>query len=219
MKSMRANHCRFIVFWLIAVFPAVASYYPQADPVNPPYLHIGGIVTGQPSQQVINSACDKIFVGDFESVQRILSGAAASDSQDLMRLRKIVNEYTVIDGRRKALQREAYQMQIDELRRKGLSDDVNDIREAFEVVLNVLEYADKEQKQALLKDPFLIQTIQKAKAKAAEFEANGRWLDAYTICYSKLRQIYEENKIYSDYAEQLLKKANIETSLKDSPCE
>ena len=116
----------------------------------------------------------------------------------------------------------AYQIQInkfEELRGEGLSNDVNGIGKVFGVVLNILEYAGKEQKQALLKDPFLIQTVQNAKDKAAEFEAKGRWLDAYTVCYGKLRQIYEENVVYSDYAEQLLAKADIEASLKDSPCE
>jgi carboxyl-terminal processing protease len=64
-----------------------------------------------------------------------------------------------------------------------------------------------------------MRTVQKAKAKAAEFEAKGKWLDAYTICYSKLMQIYQDNEAYSDYAEQLLEKADIWASLQDSPCE
>jgi carboxyl-terminal processing protease len=209
---------------MAAVFSVTGSSYAQAGPINPLCPQTGVIVAGQPFQaaSTVNSACDKIFTGDFESAQQILGGITASDSQDLIQLRKIVNEYTIINARRKALQDKAYQIQInelEELRGKLLSDDVNDISKVFLVVLNILEYADKEQKQALLKDPFLIQTIQKAEAKAAEFEAQGRWLDAYTICYSKLRQIYEENKAYSDYAEQLLEKANIEASLKDSPCE
>jgi carboxyl-terminal processing protease len=209
---------------MAAVFSVTGSSYAQACPINPLCPQTGVIGAGQPFQaaSTVNSACDKIFTGDFESAQQILGGITASDSQDLIQLRKIVNEYTIINARRKALQDKAYQIQInelEELRGKVLSDDVNDISKVFLVVLNILEYADKEQKQALLKDPFLIQTIQKAKAKAAEFEAQGRWLDTYTICYSKLRQIYEENKAHSDYAEQLLEKANIEASLKNSPCE
>jgi carboxyl-terminal processing protease len=209
---------------MAAVFSVTGSSYAQAGPINPLCPQTGVIGAGQPFQaaSTVNSACDKIFTGDFESAQQILGGITASDSQDLIQLRKIVNEYTIINARRKALQDKAYQIQInelEELRGKVLSDDVNDISKVFLVVLNILEYADKEQKQALLKDPFLIQTIQKTKAKAAEFEAQGRWLDTYTICYSKLRQIYEENKAHSDYAEQLLEKANIEASLKNSPCE
>jgi carboxyl-terminal processing protease len=209
---------------MAAVFSVIGSNYAQAGPINPPHSQTEAIVIGLPFQaaSTVNSACDKIFTGDFESAKQILGEITASDSQDLIQLRKIVNEYTIINARRKVLRDKAYQMQInelEELRGKSLLDDVNDISTVFLVVLNISEYADKEQKQALLKDPFLIQTIQKAKAKAAEFEAQGRWLDAYTICYSKLRQIYEENKAYSDYAEQLLEKANIEVSLKDSPCE
>jgi carboxyl-terminal processing protease len=216
---MRANRCSFAVFWVMAMLSAVGSSYVLACPL---LHHTGNIIIGQSSQAVINSACDRIFSGDFESAGQILEGTVASDSRDLIQLRKIVNEYAIINARRKALQREAYQMQIKEfnkLVRKANLDDVNDISKVFGAVLNVLEYADKEQKQALLQDPSLIQTIQKAKAKAAEFETQGRWLDAYTVCYSKLRQICEDNSRYSNYAEQLLKKANIETSLKDSPCE
>jgi carboxyl-terminal processing protease len=205
---------------MTAVFAVTGTIYTQADPITP----TGGIVAGQPCRAalVVDSACDKICMGDFEGAWQILGEVTASDSQDLVQLREITDEYTLINARRKALQDKAYQVHInelEELRGKVLSDDVNDISKVLGVVLDILEYAGKEQKQTLFEDPFLIQTVQKAEAKAAEFEAKGRWLDAYTVCYGKLRQIYEENEEYSDYAEQLLAKADIEASLKDSPCE
>jgi len=170
----------------------------------------------------INLVYGKILRGDFESAQEIVSKATASDSKGLRELRKVIDEYMAIKTRRKALQHKGYQTQINKLkklRQKGFSDDTNDVNKVFSIVLKISEYANKEQKQALLKAPLLIRTIQKAKAKAAEFEAKGKWLDAYTICYSKLMRIYQDNKAYSDYAEQLLEKADILASLQDSPCE
>lgn len=219
---MRAKYCSFAAFGVMAIFSAMGSTYTQAGPINPARQHTQSIIAGHQAASVVNSVCDKIFRGDFEGAQQILEGITASDNQDIQQLIEIVDECDIINARRKALQDKVYQTQInelEELRQKNLSDDMNDISKVFLVLLKISEYADKEQKQALLENPFLIRTIQKAKAKAAEFEAKGRWLDAYTICYSKLRQIYEENKTYSDYAKQLLEKANIETSLKDSPCE
>jgi len=181
-------------------------------------------VTKQPSERasVADRVCEKIFSGDFETARRIVGKLTVSDSQDLRELRIIINEYMAIKARREASRSNLYQSSIRELesfRSKGPAQDVNDIGRAFSILLKISEYADKEQKQALLKDPFLIQTIRKAKAEAAQFEAKGKWLDAYTICYSKLMQIYQDDKTCSDYAERLLEKVDISASLQDSPCQ
>ena len=117
-NSCRAKHCIFTTVWIMAaVFSVIGSNYAQAGPINPPHSQTGVIGAGQPFQaaSTVNSACDKIFTGDFESAQQILGGITASDSQDLIQLRKIVNEYTIINARRKALQDKAYQIQINEL--------------------------------------------------------------------------------------------------------
>ncbi len=145
----------------------------------------------------INLVCGKILRGDFESAKEIVQKSDVPDSKKVRQLRMVIDEYMAIKTKRKALQHKGYQTQIDKLkklRQKGFSDDTNDINKVFSIVLKISEYADKEQKQDLLKDPLLIRTIQKAKAKAAEFEAKGKWLDAYTICYSKLIRIYQDNK-------------------------
>ncbi|GAI94630.1 unnamed protein product, partial [marine sediment metagenome] len=63
------------------------------------------------------------------------------------------------------------------------------------------------------------QAVRQAKRIAAGLEAKGRWLDAYKICYSKLGRMYKDDKKYSDYAKQLLEKADILASLQDSPCQ
>jgi carboxyl-terminal processing protease len=221
-RPCRAKYYSFTAACIMtAVFSTAGSNYAQAGPINPRCSQARARQQSQ-ATLAVNSACDEIFKGNFESAQRILEKAIFSDSQALRQLKKVVDEYRIISARRKASQDKAYQEHINELeklRRKGLSDDVNDIGKVFLVARNILEHADEDQKQALLRDPFLIRTIRQAKAKATELEAKGKWLDAYTICYSKLRKIYEENEAYSEHAEQLLDKASIEASLKDSPCE
>jgi len=205
-KNYRITTIRIMVMFFFAIGPSyagVASEMPQAA-------------------SVVDFACDKIFKGDFESARQILGEPAVSDSYELVELRKIIDEYTVIKERRKSFQDKLYQTQInmlDQLRRKVVSGDANDTGEVFSVVLNILEYADEKQKQALLRDALLIETIKKAQSKAAKFEADGKWFDAYTVCYSKLRQIYDNDKIYSDHAKELLAKADIRMSLQDSPCQ
>ncbi len=224
-RSCSDKHHSFTAVWImVAVFLAVGPNHAEACPKNPLLSHTETCIAGQTPQAalVINSACDKILKGDFESAQQIVGKSTVSDSEGLRELRIIINEYMAVKARRKALQDKVYQIQMNELkelRQKGFSDDINDISKVFSIVLKISEYANKEQKQALLKDPLLIRTTQKAKAMAAEFEAKGKWLDAYTICYSKLMRIYQDNEAYSDYAEQLLEKADIWASLQNSPCE
>jgi len=219
------KHLRFAAACVtVAVFLAVGCKHTEVVTKNPSSYLPAAKVTEETSEAtlLVNSACNKILSGDFASAKEIVWKSAVPDSKSLRHLRRVIDEYMAIKQRRKTLQDEVCQTQINELkelRQKGFSDDVNGIGKVFSIVLNISEYADKEQKQALLKDPLLIRTIQKAKAKAAEFEAKGKWLDAYTICYSKLMRIYQDNEAYSDYAEQLLEKADIWTSLQDSPCE
>jgi len=61
--------------------------------------------------------------------------------------------------------------------------------------------------------------MQKAIDKAAEYEVEGKWLEAYTNCYGWLVVIDPNNEGYSDYAQQLLDKATIAVAFVDSPCE
>jgi carboxyl-terminal processing protease len=225
LRFGNGKHRSFRAAWIVAtVFLAVGPSYAKAGPNKPLHSQTKASVAGQTPQDevVINSACDKILRGDFESAQEIVSKSTVSDSKGLRELRKVIDECIAIKARLKALQHRVYQTQINELeklRQKGFSDDVSDINKVFSIVVKISEYADKEQKQALLRHPLVVRTVKKAKAKAAEFEARGKWLDSYTTCYSKLKQIYKDKKVYSDYAEQLLEKADILASLQDSPCQ
>jgi len=182
------------------------------------------VVAGQMSKAalVVDSAYDKISRGDFTSAQEIVRKSINVQSEDLRQLETIIDEYMAIQARRYAFKDVAYQEQIGELeklRKKGFPKDIDDVGKVFTVTLKVLEFSNKEQGQALLNDPFVKQTVRQAKRLAAEYESEGRWLDAYAICYSKLELMYEDDDKYSAYAILLREKADIAAFLQDSPCE
>ncbi|GAG48802.1 unnamed protein product, partial [marine sediment metagenome] len=95
----------------------------------------------------------------------------------------------------------------------------NDVSLVLSVVARVREFADDARKEQLLDDEFVKQAIQRAVDRAAGFEMEGKWLEAYTNCYYWLGVIDPNNEAYSDYADQLLDKAQIAASFEDSPCE
>ena len=177
------------------------------------------------SSSVAKAACEMIYQGKFEDA-RILIDSVEQPQEDeqiwLVSLRKIIDEYMAIDQRRKSTWEKQYNEQLESLKKFQTdteADDINDISSVLVVVASAEEYADEAQKQKLLADPFVTEIFQKAKAKSAEYEAKGDWLEAYITCYSWFGAIYEENQQYSDYAEQLIEKANIVSSFQDSPCE
>ena len=63
------------------------------------------------------------------------------------------------------------------------------------------------------------QVIQEAIDKAAGYEVEGKWIDAYSNCFYWLAVIDPNNEGYKKYAEQTYEKAVIAASLEDSPCE
>jgi len=211
---------------LIVLFAALceqAKVVAKSTPPQPRFIGVAHINGERPSAALaIDSVCDNILRGDFVSGQEIIRKSTAFDSTGLSQLGSIIDEYMAIEARRNASRNDAYQEQIGELeklRRNGFPKDINDVSKVLAVVLGVLEYSNKEQKQALLNELFVEQAVRQAERIAAEFELNGKWLDAYKICYSKLEQMYKDDKIYSDYAQQLLAKADISAFLQDKPSE
>jgi carboxyl-terminal processing protease len=101
----------------------------------------------------------------------------------------------------------------------GDVNDANSISNELLVIAKASELANEQQKKELLSRPYVKQTIQKAIDKAAKYESQGKWLDAYITCYSWLQAIEPDNKEIEDYAEKLVEKASIEASFEDSPCE
>jgi len=160
------------------------------------------------------------------------------------KLLEIINKYQALSQQRQSGRLAAYRSPIDELAKleklratvpQGIpsadtnsvsnlaaindANDANDITEVLSVIAKASELANAQQRTELLSAPFVKQIFQKVIDKAAEFELQGKWLDAYTSCYAWLQVIDPNNKAYSDYAEELLDKASIVAEFTDSPCE
>jgi len=173
----------------------------------------------------IEQICNVIYKGDFAAARELLDSAELSRSPAEKQLEQVVSEYEAIELRRKSAREQASSQQLAELDHLKLAadanglDDVNEITKVLSVVLKACELADKEQKEDLLSKSFVKQAFEIAKAKAAEFESRGKWIEAYTNCYWWLKEIDKDKKEYSDYAEALLERANIASTFQDSPCE
>jgi len=184
----------------------------------------------------VEKACSLIYKGKFGAAAELIRSTNFHSDSNLQCLLSIINEYECIEKERQLAKEAAYAKRLDELEklRNGSDDnpdvspDSNDVDDAndvtritseLSVIARVNEFADDAQKSELLSRPFVKQVFQEAIDKAAEFEAKGEWLEAYVTCYSWLQVILEDNQTYSDYAEQLLDKANIVASFQDSPCE
>ena len=208
---------------LFAVLCEYANVVAGSAPPKPRFIGVAHVTSEMPSAALaIESVCEEILRGDFVSAREIVRKSAAVKSTGLRQLETIIDEYMAIKARRKASQNDVFQEQIGELeklRRKGVPKDSNDVNKVLATASKAFEYSNKEQEQILLNDLLIRQAVRQAKRIAAEFESKGKWLDAYKICYSKLEQMYTDDKKYSDHAKQLLTKADIAAFLQDSQCQ
>ena len=198
---------------------AVLSIEARAEPCSvqaPAVSHV-------PS--VVEQICSDISRGNFAGAQKRIEENKKSATPAVKELENIVLEYEAIDQKRQSQRESLYRQQLTELDKlraeadvNGLND-VNDINKAFAVIAKASEYADEKQKKELMSIGFVKEVIEKSRAKAAEFESKGEWLNAYVDCYGWLDRIDENNDVYTNYAEELLDKANIVASFQDSPCE
>ncbi len=169
---------------------------------------------------IIDTACELIYEGKFDAADKVII-----ENSRLGHLANIIGEYKAIKRQRQSTREAAYNEQLAELEKLQADADVNEVNDVNDVikilgVINkVREFADEAQKEKLLSDSFVKQTFQRAIQRAAEYESKGKWLEAYTRCYSWLQAIDPNNKEYSEHAEQLLDKATIVASFQDSPCE
>ncbi|MFA5252521.1 MAG: S41 family peptidase [Phycisphaerae bacterium] len=191
---------------------------------------------GTADANIVKTACELIAEGKFDTAGELVSSAGGREINEVVQsqlgqLAEIVQEYKNISEQRKSAREDAYAERLAELEKlqaeADTSDvgdvndinDVNNISKALSVIAKVSEFADKAQKTELLSGPFTQRSFQKAIDKASELESKGKWLDAYSICYSWLQAIDGNNKAYSDHAEQLIEKASIAALFQDSPCE
>lgn len=228
------------VVWLALLATVVFSssacaFASRPAVVNPRATDVKAPTPSATEADSIAKACDLIFQGKFDAAGQLVkkaAGAGKPQQQLLEQLAKIIDQYEAIYKRRQSTREAAYAKQLSELEKLKKAD-VNDIGDAdpndpndpnglsgvLLVISKAREFADETQRQRLLGDEFVRQMIQKATDRAANFEAEGKWLEAYTNCYYWLTAIDPNNEAYSDYAEQLLDKAQIAASFEDSPCE
>ncbi len=177
---------------------------------------------------IVDGICTIICNGNFEAAGRLIKFAGDNEFVRLKKLAEIIKEYEELARQRQEAKHQAYAKELDKLRKFQSSEDANDIKDfndvndiimVLSVIANTLELSNEQQKNELLAMPFVQKTIFKSIEKASEYESRGKWLDAYLNCYSWLKFIYKDSEAYSDYAEQLVEKANIVASFQDSPCE
>jgi len=210
--------------WLIAIFLSVGCLFAVQSGHDSAGIKAAESVSAE--TLVVKEACELICQGEFGAAGELIEQLIQEGQQlQFSQLASVVAEYKAINQQRERSRETAYEKQLAELEKFRVAadandvDDVNDIAEALLAITQVCEFTDQGQKNEFLSDSFVKQTIAEAIDKAAEFESEGKWLDAYIICYRWLQDIAPDNEAYSDYAEQLVEKANIVASFQDSPCE
>ncbi|MHC4322811.1 MAG: S41 family peptidase [Planctomycetota bacterium] len=208
------------LFWLVTIVFSLAAYTSEAAES----LSVESGIIGQ--------ACKLIYEGRFEAADELIKQSRDDYPPQLdktvPRLSKVVGQYISINQERLLAREAAYSESLAELEKfqnPAEANDVNDANSAddltsmLSVIVKTGEFADDTQKKQLLSDPFVKEVMQKAIDKAAEYEVDGKWLEAYTNCYGWLVAIDPNNEGYEDYAQQLLDKATIAMAFEDSPCE
>jgi carboxyl-terminal processing protease len=230
---------RFGLVWLATIaFSSIACAFASRPAViDPCATEVEAVRSDANEAAAVNRACELVFEGNFEAAAKLVN--SQEQGRFLQKLAEITAEYEAISKRRQAAREAAYGEQLAELQKleapQGAlgAGDVNDVGDANAVdpndpndlpaVLLIIgkacEFANDAQKKQLFGNDFVKQMVQKAIDRSAEFEAEGKWLEAYTNCYYWLTAIDPNNEGYSDYAEQLLDKAQIAASFEDSPCE
>ncbi len=195
----------------------LGAYLFLTEPTEPNVFEVPK--SGSTESGIVDTACELIYQDKFDAASQVIV-----ERSRLGRLAKIIEEYTDINQRRQSAREAAYKEQIAELEKfqAGTDRDTNDVNDVLKVlglITKAREFADEAQREQLLSESFVKQAFERAKIKADEFESKGKWLDAYTNCYSWLHAIEPNNEVYSDHADELLDKATIVASFQDSPCE
>ena len=228
LRSEEKQHIRFWFLVLAILVFCLFGCEPDQDVENNPGSgNASGAVLEEESeaQIAVNLACEKILIGDFEGAGEIVGKFSELDSENLNRLGLVVGEHRLLQEKRRELKSSSYDEQVKELaayREKAGPDyvvDVNDIDDVFVILANAAEYADKEQKEQLLSDEFVKAVTAQAISKASEFESEGRWTDAYAVCYYWLRNLYKDNSDYKKHADNLVEKGELELALMDDGCD
>ncbi|MEN6383748.1 MAG: S41 family peptidase [Phycisphaerales bacterium] len=171
------------------------------------------------SESAIETAVAQICDGNFTQAAEIAKKAQGSEAAS--EILTIVADYEKLQKNIQQKREKSYQEQLEQLNKFKSAPETNEpnLLDVFPVIVKAHDFATKSQKESVLNLPYVKDTFEKAKKKAAEFEKKGDYLDALLYCYSWLAVIYEEEKTYNDKKDALEEKAIIKGSLQDSPCE
>ena len=175
-----------------------------------------------PPESELRPAIESLRQGQIEQVEQMLE--EQEDSGAVAQLKILLGQYDQQQQSRLEEKQKAYQEQLDELEKikeKASArevPDANDIDETMLAVIRAREVAQEQQKEELLKDPFVIKILDQMQQKADAYEEAGEWLDAYTHNYYWLTALYEDNRHYKDKSEELTELAGLELALIDSSC-
>ncbi len=206
--------------------------------------HVGVIHRGEPNdsdsseQEIVETACVLIEQGKFDAAGQLIDASNYEQQgwKPVAELNGIVEQWDKMQKERQAGREESYKKQLAAFERikKGLPADINSIEEDNDVndvntptgptailaaVTRTIEFANEQQKEALLADPCVVGSIASAKKEAAKLEDRGKWLDSYINYYSWLAALDPNNKSYKEHAELLVEKSEIAGSFQNSPCE
>lgn len=217
----------WVVTFIISLAACALTSRPAPADINEVLLPNTLTLTGE--DKVDNEAADLICEGDFDSARKLIEGKVNSDPNkldvDSRELLDVVKDYDAISQQRKEFRDEAYAKKVaklDKYREMAANNDPNepnDMTVVLSAIADITELANQKQKEALLAEPYVKKTIQGAIDKAAGFEVEGKWIDAYSSCYYWLASIDPNNEVYKKYAEDIYEKALIAASFEDSPCE
>jgi carboxyl-terminal processing protease len=190
---------------------------------------------------LVKQVCDLIYQGQFSRAKRLIEASASrlSQSDRLRALAGIIAQYDAIQEDRSLTRKDAFNEQLDELKALGINHadeslvrivandtlDPNDpnegdiITESLSVIARASEFADDKQRNALFDDAYVKEIVHRAIDRAAQYEADGKWLEAYSECHAWLKAIDPNNQGYEEHADALWDKIVISSSFEDSPCE
>jgi carboxyl-terminal processing protease len=229
MKNMKSKIRNVIwLLWLATIVISSATCAFAARLQTPQLIENVSAVTGSASNEsdVVSQACQLIDQGKFDDAGKLITQNSSGDPNRLdptsRQLLQLVGGYDEISQKMIQDREESYTQrmaELDKLRTESDINDVNDITAALSAVANVIELADKQQKEKVLSSQFVKNVLQEAIDKASHFEVEGKWLEAYINCYAWLVVIDPNNEGYADYAQKIYDKATIKASLEDSACE
>jgi len=176
---------------------------------------------------IIAQVAQKIRTGHFDDARTLIERAEGPDPA-AEQLARLLAEYDALQARRQAERQKLYKQYANELKqaraklaehRAAGTEDLEAIEKVFAAMVKVLNYGTDDQKRTLLDDAATQDLIARARRYAAELETQGQWGQAYSQCYQWLLRFDEHNLEYKAHADELIAKASLAMSLRDSRCE